>query len=222
MVDEVLLSADRPLRDVIALGPGTAVLVQSALAQMRGWTIMYLTTHLNLQWVSDVFGKLVRLPLDWFEKRQLGDVLSRFGSVGPIQDLLTTRAVGAVLDGMMALATLAMMLLYSPMLTAVVVGHRAAVRAGAGAVVPAAARRQPGRHGAGGQGADLPAGDDPRDRADQAVRPRADRRARWMALKVDTINRTVRTQLMGLWFGNINSASAPCPPRWCCGWAPAW
>jgi ATP-binding cassette subfamily B protein RaxB len=35
-----------------------------------------------------------------------------------------------------------------------------------------------------------------------------DRRARWMALKVDTINRNLRTQLMGLWFTNINTAIA--------------
>ena len=122
MVDEVLLSADRELRDVLAIGLVLLLLVQSALSLARSWTIMYVTTHLNLQWVSDVFGRLVRLPMQWFEKRQLGDVLSRFGSVGPIQDLLTTRAVGAVLDGLMAVATLTMMILYSPLLAAVVVG----------------------------------------------------------------------------------------------------
>jgi ATP-binding cassette subfamily B protein RaxB len=111
VIDEVVVTADHSLRNVIALGLLVLLLVQGALAQMRGWTIMYVTTHLNLQWVSDVFGRLVRLPMNWFEKRQLGDVLSRFGSVTPIQDLLTTRAVGAVLDGLMAVATLTMMML---------------------------------------------------------------------------------------------------------------
>jgi hypothetical protein len=47
MIDEVLLSADHALRDVLALGLVLLLLVQSALSQMRGWTIMYLTTHLN-------------------------------------------------------------------------------------------------------------------------------------------------------------------------------
>ena len=35
-----------------------------------------------------------------------------------------------------------------------------------------------------------------------------DRRARWMALKVDSVNRNVRTQVMGLWFSNINTTIA--------------
>jgi ATP-binding cassette subfamily B protein RaxB len=35
-----------------------------------------------------------------------------------------------------------------------------------------------------------------------------DRRARWMAMKVDTVNRNVRTQVMGLCFSNINTTIA--------------
>jgi ATP-binding cassette subfamily B protein RaxB len=31
-----------------------------------------------------------------------------------------------------------------------------------------------------------------------------DRRARWMSMRTDSINRSMRTQIMGLWFGNIN------------------
>jgi ATP-binding cassette subfamily B protein RaxB len=30
-----------------------------------------------------------------------------------------------------------------------------------------------------------------------------DRRARWMSMRTDSINRSMRTQIMGLWFGNI-------------------
>jgi ATP-binding cassette subfamily B protein RaxB len=208
MVDEVLVSNDRSLRDVLAVGLVMVVLVQGVLSQMRGMTILYLTTHLNLQWVSDVFGRLVRLPMPWFEKRLLGDVLSRFGSVGPIQDLITTRAVGAVLDGLMAVATLAMMLLYSPLLTAVVVATvllYALVRA---------LSYQPLRN-ASLEGMSLAAKEQTcLMETIRAIGPiklfgkESDRRARWMAMKVDTVNRNVRTQVMGLWFANINTAIA--------------
>ena len=208
MVDEVLLSNDRSLCDVLAISLVMLVLAQGALSQMRGWTIMYLTSHLNLQWVSDVFGKLVRLPMPWFEKRQLGDVLSRFGSVGPIQDLLTTRAVGAVLDGLMAIATLAMMLLYSVMLTAVVVATVLLY-----ALVRAVSYRP--LRDASLEAMALAAEEQTcLMETIRAIGPiklfgkETDRRARWMAMKVDTVNRNVRTQVMGLWFSHINTVIA--------------
>jgi ATP-binding cassette subfamily B protein RaxB len=208
MIDEVLLSNDRSLRDVLAIGLVMVVLAQGALSLMRGWNIMYLTTHLNLQWVSDVFGRLVRLPMPWFEKRQLGDVLSRFGSVGPIQDLLTTRAIGAVLDGLMAVATLVMMFFYSTLLTAVVVATvllYALVR-----VVSYRPLRD-----ASLEAMTLAAKEQTcLMETIRAIGPiklfgkEADRRARWMAMKVDTVNRNVRAQVMGLWFTNINTVIA--------------
>lgn len=206
MVDEVLLTGDAALRDVIAFGMVLLVLTQNGLSMLRGWAILHVTTHLNLQWVSDVFSRLVRLPLDWFEKRQLGDVLSRFGSVGPIQDLLTTRAVGAVLDGLMAVATLAMMLLYSRALSAVVLGTVLLY-----ALVRLVSYR-PLRN-ASLEGMALGAKEQScLMETIRAIGPiklfgkEADRRARWLAMKIDTVNRNVRTQHMGLWFANINSA----------------
>jgi ATP-binding cassette subfamily B protein RaxB len=204
MVDEVLVSGDRSLRDVLALGLLLLVVVQSALSQARGWTIMYLSTHLNLQWVGNVVTHLLRLPMHWFEKRQLGDVLSRFGSLGPIQQLLTTRAIGAVLDGIMAVATFAMMMLYSPLMGMIVVATVALY-----ALVRAVSYR-PLREasleaialGAREQSYFLES-----IRAIQAIKlfgRELDRRARWMNLRVESINRGVRTQVLGLWFGNIN------------------
>lgn len=208
MVDEVLLSADRELRDVLAIGLVLLLLVQSALSLARSWTIMYVTTHLNLQWVSDVFGRLVRLPMQWFEKRQLGDVLSRFGSVGPIQDLLTTRAIGAALDGLMAIATLTMMILYKPLMAAVVVGTVVLY-----ALVRAVSYR-PLRE-ANLETMTLAAKEQTcLMETIRAIGPiklfgrELDRRARWMAMKVDSVNRNVRTQVMGLCFSNINTTVA--------------
>jgi ATP-binding cassette subfamily B protein RaxB len=208
MIDDVLMSEDRSLRDLLTLGLILLVLAQSALSQMRGITIMYLTTHLNVQWVSDVFGRLVRLPMNWFEKRQLGDVLSRFGSVGPIQDLLTTRAITAVLDGLMAILSLCMMILYSALLAAVVVATVALY-----ALVRAVSYR-PLRE-ANLEGMALAA----REQTCLMETLRAmgpikmfgrelDRRARWLAMKVDTVNRNVRSQVLVLWFANINTTIA--------------
>ncbi|KGQ18606.1 colicin V secretion ABC transporter ATP-binding protein [Lysobacter dokdonensis DS-58] len=113
VVDQVLVAADRELLTVLGLGFGLALLLQVAISLLRGWTVVYLSTRLGLQWMSNVFAHLLRLPLDFFEKRHLGDVTSRMGAVQAIQKTLTTSFVESLIDGLMAVVTLGMMLLYS-------------------------------------------------------------------------------------------------------------
>jgi ATP-binding cassette subfamily B protein RaxB len=74
---------------------------------------MVLGTTLNLQLVSNLFRHLIRLPMSWFERRHLGDVVSRFESLNAIQRTLTASFLEALVDGVMVLLTLVMMLLYS-------------------------------------------------------------------------------------------------------------
>jgi ATP-binding cassette subfamily B protein RaxB len=112
-VDQVLVSADRDLLAVLSLGFGLVLLLRTGTGLLRGWAVVYLSARLRLQWTANVFAHLLGLPLDYFEKRHLGDVVSRIGSVNTIQRTLTTSFVEALLDGLMAALTLAMMLVYS-------------------------------------------------------------------------------------------------------------
>lgn len=119
VVDEVVVSADRELLLVLVLGFGAVVLFQTLTAALRAWAVLALSASLNQQWLVNVFNHLMRLPLAWFERRQLGDVWSRYLSVQAIQRTLTTSFVEAVLDGVMVVLTVIMMALYSPPLLAV-------------------------------------------------------------------------------------------------------
>ena len=112
-VDQVLVSADRDLLTVLGLAFGLSLLLQVAIGVLRGWTVVALSTQIGLQWSGNVFAHLLRLPMAYFEKRHLGDVVSRMGSVGTLQKTLTTSFVEAVVDGVMATATLVVMLVYS-------------------------------------------------------------------------------------------------------------
>ncbi|GHA75001.1 colicin V biosynthesis protein [Lysobacter bugurensis] len=113
VVDQVLISADRDLLAVLALGFGLALVLQIGIGLLRGWSVVYLSSRLGLQWMGNVFAHLLRLPLDFFEKRHLGDITSRMGSVQAIQRTLTTSFVEALIDGLMAAVTLGLMLVYS-------------------------------------------------------------------------------------------------------------
>ena len=113
VVDQVLVSANRDLLAVLALGFGLALLLQIGIGLLRGWSVVVLSSRLGLQWMGNVFAHALRLPLDFFEKRHLGDVTSRMASVQAIQRTLTTSFVEAIIDGLMAVVTLALMLVYS-------------------------------------------------------------------------------------------------------------
>ena len=122
VVDSVLVSLDRDLLVTLGLGFGLLVLIQVGTGAIRSWAVLHLSTSLNLQWLSNVFAHLMRLPVAWFEKRHTGDVMSRFGAVQKIQQTLTTDFIEAVLDGVLVVVTLVMMLVYSGRLTAIAVG----------------------------------------------------------------------------------------------------
>jgi ATP-binding cassette, subfamily B, bacterial CvaB/MchF/RaxB len=126
VVDGVLVSADRDLLVTLGLGFGLLVLIQVGAGAIRSWAVLHLSSTLNLQWLSNVFAHLMRLPVEWFEKRHTGDVMSRFGAVQQIQQTLTTSFIEAVLDGLLVVVTLVMMGVYSGTLTAIALGCVAA------------------------------------------------------------------------------------------------
>jgi len=119
IVDEALIASDKDLIIVLGLGFLLLVVVQTAISAVRSWVTTALATNLNFQWLGNAFSHLMTLPLPYFEKRHLGDIVSRFGSIQTIQKSLTTQFVEGVIDGMLVIATLIVMLLYSPQLTAV-------------------------------------------------------------------------------------------------------
>ena len=75
-----------------------------------------------------LFHHLLRLPLSFFEKRHIGDILSRFQSIEPIRNVLAEGLILAAIDGIMAIATLTMIFIYSAQLALVVLSRLAAVR----------------------------------------------------------------------------------------------
>jgi ATP-binding cassette subfamily B protein RaxB len=120
VVDRVVVGRDLDLLVVLGLGFGLLVAMQVAVTAVRAWLGVYLSTHLNLRLLDTLFGQLLKLPLAWFEKRQLGDIFSRFKSVDAIQRTLTLTFVETIVDGVMVVLTLAVMFWYSPLLSSIV------------------------------------------------------------------------------------------------------
>lgn len=119
IVDEALLTADHDLVTVLGCGFLLLVVLQASISAVRSWVTTLLSTNLNFQWLGNAFMHLMKLPLPYFENRHSGDIVSRFGSIQTIQKSMTIQFVEGVIDGVLVVATLLMMFLYSRQLTAV-------------------------------------------------------------------------------------------------------
>lgn len=206
VIDEVVVSADRELLDVLLVGFALLLITQTAISVLRQWLLMRFALDLNYQWSASLFAHLVRLPAAFFEKRHLGDIVSRFGSLTAMQNTLTTAVIGAVLDGIMALLALVILFIYASSLTVV-----ALLAVAAYALVRAAFYR-PFRD-ATEERLVLAAKEETHFLETlRAVTPlklagrEAERRARWQHLLADVFNRDVRTERLNIVFGVSQTA----------------
>ncbi|MBV8464425.1 MAG: peptidase domain-containing ABC transporter [Burkholderiales bacterium] len=204
VVDGVIVSNDRDLLKVLSIGFLLLMLLQMAVTTFRSWLVVYFSTTLNVQWVANLFTRLTRLPMAYFEKRHMGDVVSRFGAIDTIREVLTNTALSALLDGIMAIAALAMMMVYSVKLAVVTFAALVIyilIRAVAYAPFKAANEERI-VHAAKAQSHFLES-----VRGLQSIKlfnREDDRRSQWLNLTVNTTNRDLATQRMSVLFKTAN------------------
>ncbi len=204
VVDHVALTADRNLLATLTIGFGLLLLIQHGISALRSWTILYLGTTINLQWHGNVFAHLLRLPMSFFEKRHVGDIISRFESITTIQQTVTTGFIQAVIDGLLAITTLVMMLLYAPWLAAIslvtvaiygllrILSVRPTLAASQDEIIHAAKQQSHFLETVRGV------------RAIKLFDKAADRRAGWLNLLVAQTNAHVGLQRLQIFFQEIN------------------
>ena len=119
-VDEVIARGDADLLAVLALGFGLLTAIKVASTAIRSLILVSVQNVLHFQIGARLFRHLIRLPVSFFEKRHIGDILSRFTSIEPIRTALAESMIAAAIDGVMAILTLGMIFLYSTQLALVV------------------------------------------------------------------------------------------------------
>lgn len=122
VIDEGIFRSDKDLLLLIALCFGTLLVLQHIIEALRAWTLQIVSQYLSFSIAANLVRHLLRLPHAFFERRHLGDVLSRLGSAKVLQDILTKGVITAVLDGVMAAVALIILFMYSATLTWIVVG----------------------------------------------------------------------------------------------------
>lgn len=121
VIDQVVVTSDYDLLALIAIGLLGLLLLKVFLGFVRSRAALIVGSNITLQWKVGLFDKLMQLPLDFFEKRHVGDIVSRFGSLDEIQRTVTNKAIFAMVDGVMSIALVAMMIVYGGSLVLVAI-----------------------------------------------------------------------------------------------------
>jgi ATP-binding cassette subfamily B protein RaxB len=116
ILDHVIVSRDTNLLTTLALGFLLLLFIQQGVGILRSWMLLAINTSIRVQWKANIFTHLLRLPLEYFQKRHLGDIVSRTNSIDEIQRVLTSAFVESLLDGLMMILTMVMMFIYNPTL----------------------------------------------------------------------------------------------------------
>ncbi|MBW5577866.1 ATP-binding cassette domain-containing protein [Klebsiella pneumoniae] len=210
VMDHAIPAGDRGLLTLISAGLMFFILLRAATGMLRAWSSLVMGTLINVQWQSGLFNHLLRLPLAYFERRKLGDIQSRFGSLDTLRATFTTSVVGAIMDSIMVVGVFVMMLLYGGYLTWIVLGfttvyvlirlvtygyYRQISEETLVRVARASSYFMETLYGI----------------ATVKIQGMAERRGtHWLNLKIDAINSGIKLTKMDLFFGGINTFVAAC------------
>ena len=204
ILDQVVVAGDRDLLTVLALGFTLITLIRVGVSALRSWVALFLGTKLNLHLLTRLFNHLLALPMPFFARRHLGDLVSRFDSLGAIRRTITTTALEILIDGLMAVVTALMMFLYSWQLGLLVCGVTLAYG------VLRAARYRPLREASRDQiicAAKQQSNFLETVRGMQAVKlfnREVHRRTLYQNLSVETFNAGIRVQKLRMIFSSLN------------------
>lgn len=121
VIDKVLVHQSMTTLDVLAFGLAVILIFETAMSALRNWLFAHTTNRIDSELSSRVFRHLLALPMNYFEARRVGDSVARVRELDRIREFLTSNSVTLVLDLFFTIVFFAVMFLYSPLLTLIVV-----------------------------------------------------------------------------------------------------
>jgi ATP-binding cassette, subfamily B, bacterial HlyB/CyaB len=121
ILDQVVTQKSLPALHIFSIGLVLFSIWQVGISGVRQYLLDYFSNRLDLTMVSGFVSHSLRLPLKFFEDRNVGDILTRIQENTKIQNFLMRQAISTWLDASMAIVYLGLMLYYNWKLTLLVV-----------------------------------------------------------------------------------------------------
>ncbi len=120
VIDKVLVHRSISTLDVLVIGLLGIGLFETILGILRTYLFSHATNRIDVELGARLFQHLLALPTSYFQTRRVGDSVARVRELESIRTFLTSSALTLVIDLFFTFVFLGVMLVYSPLLTLVV------------------------------------------------------------------------------------------------------
>ncbi len=122
VIDKVLSHRVISTLDVLILGLVAISIFETILGGLRTYLFSHTTNRIDVELGARLFRHLLALPINYFQTRRAGDSVARVQELENIRNFLTSSALTLVVDLFFTVVFLAVMFVYSPLLTFIVIG----------------------------------------------------------------------------------------------------
>src|SRR5712691_1167289 len=120
VIDKVLVHRSMSTLDVLIIGLVAIGVFETILAILRTYLFAHTTNRIDVELGARLFRHLLALPIAYFQARRVGDSVARVRELENIRNFLTSSALTLVIDLSFTFVFLAVMFIYSPLLTWIV------------------------------------------------------------------------------------------------------
>src|SRR6266849_1152064 len=122
VIDKVLVHRASTTLDVLIIGLVAISIFETVLGILRTYLFAHTTNRIDVELGARLFHHLLALPMAYFQARRVGDSVARVRELENIRNFLTSSALTLVIDLFFTVVFLAVMFIYSPFLTWIVLG----------------------------------------------------------------------------------------------------
>lgn len=120
LTDKVLYYQAYSTFFVLSVAMILLIAFEAVFTYIRNFLVLHLTTRIDVKLTTYLFDKILNLPMDFFEKNQVGKVTYDLNQLTRIRSFLTGQLFGTVLDSTTLLFFLPVMFFFSPTITVIV------------------------------------------------------------------------------------------------------
>ena len=89
---------------------------QTAVEFLRGWLLLHINARINIALISDFLIKLMKLPIRFFDSKNIGDIMQRIGDHGRIETFLTGSSTGTLFSMVSFIIFAVVLAVYNPVI----------------------------------------------------------------------------------------------------------
>jgi ATP-binding cassette, subfamily B, bacterial HlyB/CyaB len=121
VIDKVLVHRSMSTLDVLILGFLAIAIFETILGALRTYIFAHTTNRIDVELGARLFRHLLALPIAYFQTRRVGDSVARVRELENIRNFITGSALTLVIDLFFTFVFLAVMFIYSGVLTWIIV-----------------------------------------------------------------------------------------------------